>query len=149
MIMQCDLFSSPEETVMTGWNGFQDTNSGQSEVTTDIHVDSSQLPLVAREDGEQVLRFYWLDAYEDQYKNPGKDIAVASKSLASRIKFKNFNCSADSITHLVITWLWILHSCVWAVQWLCGRVLDSKLRGCRFEPHRHHCVVSLSKTHYS
>ena len=61
---------------MTGWNGFQDTNSGQSEVTTDIHVDSSQLPLVAREDGEQVLRFYWLDAYEDQYKNPGKDTWV-------------------------------------------------------------------------
>ena len=82
MIMQGDLFYSPEETVMTGWNGFQDTNSGQSEVSTDIHVDSSQLPLVAREDGEQVLRFYWLDAYEDQYKNPGiKDIAVASKSV--------------------------------------------------------------------
>ena len=35
-------------------------------------------------------------------------------------------------------------------QWLSGRVLDSRLRGCRFEPHwRHHCVVSLSKTLYS
>ena len=97
-IMQCDLFSSPEETVMTGWNGFQDSNSGQSEVTTDIHVDSSQLPLVAREDGEQVLRFYWLDAYEDQYKNPGKDyIAVASKSVATVIKVNNFNCIAVSL----------------------------------------------------
>ena len=31
-------------------------------------------------------------------------------------------------------------------QWLNGRVLDSRLRGCRFEPH---CVVSLIKTHYS
>ena len=30
-------------------------------------------------------------------------------------------------------------------QWLSGRVLDSRLRGCRFEPHRRHCVVSLSK----
>ena len=30
-------------------------------------------------------------------------------------------------------------------QWLSGRVLDSKQRGHGFEPHRHHCVVSLSK----
>ena len=30
-------------------------------------------------------------------------------------------------------------------QWLSGRALDSRLRGRRFEPHRRHCVVSLSK----
>ena len=30
-----------------------------------------------------------------------------------------------------------------------GRVLDSRLRSSRFEPHWHHCVVSLSKTHLS
>ena len=30
-------------------------------------------------------------------------------------------------------------------QWLSGRVLDSRPRGRRFEPHRRHCVVSLSK----
>ena len=37
----------------------------------------------------------------------------------------------------------------WAVegaQLLSGRVLDSRPRGRGFEPHRHHCVVSLSKT---
>ena len=34
-------------------------------------------------------------------------------------------------------------------QWLSGRVLESRPRGCGFEPHRHHCVVSLSKTHLS
>ena len=34
-------------------------------------------------------------------------------------------------------------------QWLSGRVLDSRLRGRRFEPHRSHCVVSLSKNHLS
>ena len=33
------------------------------------------------------------------------------------------------------------------VQWLSGRVLDSRARGRGFEPHRHHCIVSLSKTH--
>ena len=30
-------------------------------------------------------------------------------------------------------------------QWLSGRVLDSRPRGCGFEPHWRHCVVSLSK----
>ena len=30
-------------------------------------------------------------------------------------------------------------------QWLSGRVLDSRPRGRGFEPHRHHCVVSLSQ----
>ena len=30
-------------------------------------------------------------------------------------------------------------------QWVSGRVLDSRLRGCGFETHWHHCIVSLSK----
>ena len=30
-------------------------------------------------------------------------------------------------------------------QWLSGGVLDSRLKGHGFEPHRRHCVVSLSK----
>ena len=35
---------------------------------------------------------------------------------------------------------------VWTgAQWLSGRVLDSRPRGRGFEPHRRHCVVSLSK----
>ena len=33
-------------------------------------------------------------------------------------------------------------------QWLSGRVLDSRMRGHGFEPHRCHCVVSLSKNIY-
>ena len=32
------------------------------------------------------------------------------------------------------------------VQWLSGRELDLRPRGRRFEPHPHHCVVSLSRT---
>ena len=31
---------------------------------------------------------------------------------------------------------------------LSGRVLDLRSESCRLEPHRQHCVVSLSKTHY-
>lgn len=38
----------------------------------DIQVDSGHLPLVTNEEGIKVLRFFWLDAYEDQYKQPGK-----------------------------------------------------------------------------
>ena len=34
------------------------------------------------------------------------------------------------------------------VQWLSGRMVDSRSRGCGFEPHRSHCIVSLSKTLY-
>ena len=30
-------------------------------------------------------------------------------------------------------------------QWLSGRVLDPRPRGCLFKPHRLHCVVSLNK----
>ena len=30
-------------------------------------------------------------------------------------------------------------------QWLSGRALDSRPKGRGFEPHRRHCVVSLSK----
>ena len=34
-------------------------------------------------------------------------------------------------------------------QCLSRRVLDSRPRGCGFEPHRRHSIVSLSKTHLS
>ena len=32
-----------------------------------------------------------------------------------------------------------------AAHWLSGRVLDLRPMGRGFKPHRHHCVVSLSK----
>ena len=32
---------------------------------------------------------------------------------------------------------------IMGVQWLSGRVLDSRPRGRGFEPHRHHCVAVL------
>ncbi|XP_024910225.1 DNA polymerase alpha catalytic subunit isoform X2 [Cynoglossus semilaevis] len=37
----------------------------------EVQVDSSQLPLVEGEGGEQVFRFYWLDAFEEQYNHAG------------------------------------------------------------------------------
>ena len=35
--------------------------------------------------------------------------------------------------------------CTVGAQWLSGRVLVSRPKGRGFEPHRRHCVVSLSK----
>ena len=32
-------------------------------------------------------------------------------------------------------------------RWPCGRALDSESRGPGFDPHKGHCVVSLSQTH--
>ena len=49
--------------------------------------------------------------------------------------------------YIVYAWLQIPLSLriLEGAQWLSGRVLDSRLRGRGFEPHRRHCVVSLSK----
>ncbi|XP_029955043.1 DNA polymerase alpha catalytic subunit isoform X3 [Salarias fasciatus] len=49
----------------------QEEESGVSEARAEVQVDSSRLPLVDGPDGEQVFRFYWLDAFEDQYNQPG------------------------------------------------------------------------------
>ncbi|XP_076453850.1 DNA polymerase alpha catalytic subunit-like [Babylonia areolata] len=53
----------------TGWESVRCEDAAQTEI--DIQVDSSELPLVSDDDGTQVLRFYWLDAFEDPYKQPG------------------------------------------------------------------------------
>ncbi|KAM8977106.1 DNA polymerase alpha catalytic subunit [Pelodytes ibericus] len=50
------------------WDHMPDENET---VSNEVQVDSSLLPLVTGEDGDQVFRFYWLDAYEDQYNQPG------------------------------------------------------------------------------
>ncbi|XP_030625392.1 DNA polymerase alpha catalytic subunit [Chanos chanos] len=42
-----------------------------SDVPAEVQVDTSRLPLVEGPDGEMVFRFYWLDAFEDQYSQPG------------------------------------------------------------------------------
>ena len=49
----------------------------------------------------------------------------------------------ESGHHIIIGIL--INMQVQGAQWLSGRVLDLRPKGCGFEPHRHHCVVSLSK----
>ncbi|CAG5130361.1 unnamed protein product, partial [Candidula unifasciata] len=57
-----------EDTLTVGWDNAGST--GQS-VPVDVQVDTSKLPLTSNATGEQVLRFYWLDAFEDPYHQPG------------------------------------------------------------------------------
>ncbi|KAI2648965.1 DNA polymerase alpha catalytic subunit [Labeo rohita] len=52
-----------------GWEKIEE--GGPIETPVEVQVDSSQLPLVEGPDGDMVFRFYWLDAFEDQYNQPG------------------------------------------------------------------------------
>ncbi|XP_036083086.1 DNA polymerase alpha catalytic subunit isoform X2 [Rousettus aegyptiacus] len=51
------------------WDIGQEDDSSFS--AWEVKVDSDHLPLVKGADEEQVFQFYWLDAYEDQYNQPG------------------------------------------------------------------------------
>lgn len=42
-----------------------------ADVAHDVSIDISQLPLVKRPNGENVLSMYWIDAFEDYFKHPG------------------------------------------------------------------------------
>ncbi|XP_008578186.1 PREDICTED: DNA polymerase alpha catalytic subunit, partial [Galeopterus variegatus] len=54
---------------ISSWDVDQEDDSSFS--AQEVQVDSSHLPLVKGADEEQVFQFYWLDAYEDQYNQPG------------------------------------------------------------------------------
>ena len=85
-----------------------------------------------------------------QDKNRGWRRVIGKNSI-----FETFLCNpfqTNGIFHKVYCWVRMVHCIYWWVnnkggQWLSGGVLDSRLRGCGFEPHRRHCVMSLSKTH--
>ena len=53
-----------------------------------------------------------------------------------------FSNSLDSHFIFYFCWAWSIHM---GAQWLSGRVLDSRLKGRGFEPHRRHCVVVLEQ----
>ncbi|KAL2085873.1 hypothetical protein ACEWY4_019193 [Coilia grayii] len=67
--------SEPQDSVlipaMTGGWAKMEEEGESSEAPMEVQVDSSQLPMVEGPDGEKVFRFYWLDAFEDQYSQPG------------------------------------------------------------------------------
>ena len=68
------------------------------------------------------------------------------------LSIENFTCLKEQISlYRTVLKLFILSKTVWnqiyikGAQWLNGRALDSRPKGSGFEPHRRHCVVSLSK----
>ena len=57
-----------------------------------------------------------------------------------------------TITCLTLVLIRLWGSVSWSdvgAQWLSCRVLDLRLRGCGFKPHRRPCLVSLRKSHLS
>lgn len=65
---RCSL--SRSSRIGSSWG--QEEEGGAGPAPAEIQVDSSRLPLVEGADEEQVFRFYWLDAFEDPYSQPGK-----------------------------------------------------------------------------
>ncbi|GAB1302963.1 DNA polymerase alpha catalytic subunit [Apodemus speciosus] len=51
-----------------------DIDQEDESIPQEVQVDSNHLPLVKGADDEQVFQFYWLDAYEDPYNQPGSVI---------------------------------------------------------------------------
>ena len=66
-------FYRPEEAVSTsGWETIREEIKSQAPPTKpDIEIDTKSLPLIDEEGGDKILHFYWLDVYEDYYRQPG------------------------------------------------------------------------------
>ena len=74
-------------------------------------------------------------------------VAIGGTRFVYFIRIKNylFQAFVDYLLYAMIS----LHTWLKGAQWLSGRVPVLELRGCGFEPHRHHCIVSMGKTHQS
>ena len=72
-------------------------------------------------------------------------IALKSKNVHwFNIVLKPHHATAPSAcTH--ISWTLLVNTLSEGAQWLSGIVLDSRLKGSGFEPHRRHCVVVLEQ----
>ncbi|XP_067343066.1 DNA polymerase alpha catalytic subunit isoform X2 [Channa argus] len=70
-VVKLEPKAEPQDPLLLITSSWDQEDSGVSEAPAEVQVDSSQLPLVEGGDGEQVFRFYWLDAFEDPYSQPG------------------------------------------------------------------------------
>ena len=70
-VLACSPYREP--VLGTSW---ETVKAEPMDLPRDVQVDSSRLPLTTGEDGEQVLRMYWFDVYEDYFKQPGECILV-------------------------------------------------------------------------
>lgn len=57
-----------EEQLCTGW---QTLSSSSNDTVPSINIDCSKLPLVEKDDGTKVFKFFYWDAYEDIFNKPG------------------------------------------------------------------------------
>jgi len=64
-------FVSAVEISSVGDGQWFSSGTKEQVVTQEVAVDTSTLPTIKLEDGEDVLRMYFLDAHEDPYKHPG------------------------------------------------------------------------------
>uniref|UniRef100_A0A669EY04 DNA polymerase n=1 Tax=Oreochromis niloticus TaxID=8128 RepID=A0A669EY04_ORENI len=71
VFLAVSLLCSLSRSSRIGSSWGQEEEGGANDAPAEVQVDSSQLPLVEGPDGEQVFRFYWLDAFEDPYNQPG------------------------------------------------------------------------------
>ncbi|GIY45678.1 DNA polymerase alpha catalytic subunit [Caerostris extrusa] len=61
-----------QENIPTITSTFQGSlGNNIDNVIADVHIDGDSLPLTKTTEGKSVFRFFWLDAYEDPYKQPG------------------------------------------------------------------------------
>ena len=67
------MYCSPEEAVSaSGWETVrEELVSHAPPPVTDIEIDGKSLPLKQNDSGDRFLEFYWLDMFEDYYKQPG------------------------------------------------------------------------------
>lgn len=80
-----------------------------SEAPAEVQVDSSKLPLVEGADGEQVFRFYWLDAFEDPYTQPGEAYFHLQRKMlfrfVDRILIVDFSCGLGVVYLFGKVWI--------------------------------------------
>lgn len=76
-----------EEELISGWENMQ----GGTNINVDpqVSLNTEEIPCMTNSEGKQVFRFYWWDAYEDYFKQPGvvflfgKVYVESAKSYAS------------------------------------------------------------------
>lgn len=56
----------------SGWETVREEFGCSATPQPQLELTSSSLPVHQQENGDRVLSFYWLDAYEDQFNQPGK-----------------------------------------------------------------------------
>ncbi|XP_031555098.1 DNA polymerase alpha catalytic subunit-like [Actinia tenebrosa] len=84
----------------SAWETILGQEDCKQEVMMEVNVDSSSLPL---EDvnGEKVLKFYWFDAYEDRFRQPGIVYLFGKVKISSADKFVSCCVAVKNIDRII------------------------------------------------